>query len=126
MTQQQAAMYTIRWGDPRGRHRGGCSKKVCQSTVNSQQSVSHRKGLSVHGMSAANPLVLNFTQVRAPARAAKYRVRTAQLRRWVQRRAPAAGFVDFDSLSLAPNGPPNTKSDKCGAQGFGFGPTSRI
>ena len=62
---------------------------------------------------AADPLLLYFTQVRAPARAAKYRVRTAQLRRWVQRRSPAAGFIDFDSLSLAPNGPPNTKSDKC-------------
>ena len=79
-----------------------------------------RKGLSVRGMSAANPLVVYFAQVRAPARAAKYRVRTAQLRRWVQRRSPAAGFIDFDSLSLAPNGPPNTKSDKWVAKGLGF------
>ena len=68
------------------------------------------------GEHAADPLLLYFTQVRAPARAAKYRVRTAQLRRWVQRRSPAAGFIDFDSLSLAPNGPPNTKSDKCVAR----------
>jgi hypothetical protein len=53
------------------------------------------------------------TQVRAPGRAAKYRLRAAQLRKWVEQKSPAAGFIDFDSLSLAPNGPPNTKSDKC-------------
>lgn len=53
------------------------------------------------------------SQVRAPGRAAKYRLRTAQLRKWVEQKSPAAGFIDFDSLSLAPNGPPNTKSDKC-------------
>jgi hypothetical protein len=100
MSQQQAATYTIPVG-------GTGDVIVVGAGVRS------RRESSLSGVPASDPLLLYFTQVRAPARAAKYRVRTAQLRRWVERRSPAAGFIDFDSLSLAPNGPPNTKSDKC-------------
>ncbi len=51
-------------------------------------------------------------QVRVPERAAKYRVRNAKMRAWVEAHPGKAGYIDFESLTLTPGGPPNTKNDK--------------